>query len=73
MSKKTTTSKPSFYGLAKLGERGQIVIPQELRKKLKLKKGDKFVVVEREGTIVLTSPNILASIVKDLTNFLKEV
>lgn len=33
-----------FYGTATVGEKGQIVIPQEARKNLKLKKGDKLLV-----------------------------
>ena len=36
-----------------LSSKGQIVIPEEIRKKLKLKPGSKFVVVGGEGTVVL--------------------
>jgi len=32
------------FGSATLGQRGQIVIPVEIRKKLKIKKGEKFIV-----------------------------
>lgn len=33
-----------FYGSASLGEKGQIVIPQEVREMMNLKKGDKLLV-----------------------------
>jgi len=36
--------KPNFYGLATVGERGQIVIPNEARNKLTIKAGDKLVI-----------------------------
>ena len=36
-----------------ISSRGQIVIPQELRKKLRIEIGEKFVVLGKEDTIVL--------------------
>jgi len=33
-----------FYGVASVGEKGQIVIPAEARKKMDVKKGDKLLV-----------------------------
>ncbi|MBX4187068.1 MAG: AbrB/MazE/SpoVT family DNA-binding domain-containing protein [Candidatus Doudnabacteria bacterium] len=33
-----------FYGSTTLGEKGQVVIPQEVREKMKLQKGDKLLV-----------------------------
>lgn len=33
-----------FYGTATVGEKGQIVIPQEARRKMNLKKGDRLLV-----------------------------
>lgn len=41
------------FEVTRLGERGQIVIPQLFRDNLKLKKGEKFMVVEQKGTIML--------------------
>lgn len=41
------------FEFTSLGERGQIVIPQVFRENLNLKKGEKFMVVEQEGTIIL--------------------
>lgn len=42
-SKKEPHQK-SFYGTANLGEKGQVVIPNEARKNMKLKKGDRLLV-----------------------------
>ena len=37
----------------RLSEKGQIVIPSEMRKKMKLKGGTRFVILGQEDTIVL--------------------
>jgi AbrB family looped-hinge helix DNA binding protein len=39
-------------GVTTLGERGQIVIPKEMRNRLKLRKGDSFLVIEHFGKII---------------------
>jgi AbrB family looped-hinge helix DNA binding protein len=39
--------------LTRLSERGQIVIPSELRKSMKLKEGERFIVMGLGDTIVL--------------------
>jgi len=40
-------------GMAVLGERGQIVIPKEARRKNKMATGDAFLVVEHDGAVIL--------------------
>ncbi len=40
------------FEVTKLGERGQVVIPQEFRKHMGLKSGDKFIVIERGDTLM---------------------
>ncbi len=45
MKKNKNNDSPSkFYGITTVGERGQIVIPSEMRKKYKISKGEKFMV-----------------------------
>lgn len=39
--------------LTRLSEKGQVVIPNEIRKQMKLKEGMKFLVLSIEGTIIL--------------------
>lgn len=36
--------KRKFYGIANVGEKGQIVIPVEARRDLEIKKGDKLLI-----------------------------
>ena len=43
----------TFCGVASVGERGQIVIPKEARKKMNIKTGDNFVAMIHDGSLVL--------------------
>jgi AbrB family looped-hinge helix DNA binding protein len=38
--------------ISKMGERGQIVIPQGFREELHIKKGEKFIVVKSEDKLI---------------------
>jgi len=42
----------SIGGTATLGERGQVVIPAETRKQMKLKTGEKLIVFCRSGEMI---------------------
>lgn len=44
MKNKKNLQTKSFYGTASIGEKGQVVIPVEARKTMKLKKGDQLLV-----------------------------
>jgi len=54
------------YGSTVIGEKGQIVIPAEVRKKLNIKSGDKFLVLahEKHAPILLIRADALARLVK---------
>ena len=41
------------FEVTKVGERGQVVIPQSVRKEMKIHKGDKFMVIQRGNVLVL--------------------
>ena len=41
------------FEVTKMGERGQVVIPQEFRKQLNLQAGEKFIVVASGDTLLL--------------------
>ena len=41
------------FEVTRLGERGQIVIPLIFRDSLNLKTGEKFIVIEQSGNIIL--------------------
>jgi len=40
----------NFCGVATVGDRGQIVIPSEARKKVNIRSGDKMAVIRHPGT-----------------------
>ena len=42
-----------FCGVTVIGERGQTVIPKKVRDKLKIKFGDSFLVMEKNGAVIL--------------------
>ncbi|MFA5188645.1 MAG: AbrB/MazE/SpoVT family DNA-binding domain-containing protein [Patescibacteria group bacterium] len=41
------------YGSATVGERGQVVIPKEIRKEMKVRAGDKFFVFSRLHKVIV--------------------
>jgi AbrB family looped-hinge helix DNA binding protein len=43
-----------FYGSVTIGEKGQIVIPQEVRETMKFEKGDKLMVFGMGDMVALT-------------------
>lgn len=47
------------YGSTKVGTRGQIVLPIELRKKLNIKKGELLFVVENNSCIKIMRSDIV--------------
>ena len=46
--------------LAKITTKGQITLPVQIRKKLKLKDGDKVLFMEKDGKIFIDNPTKLA-------------
>ena len=59
--------------LVRIQEKGQVTIPQEIRKKLGLKRGDLVAVVETPEGIFITPQQVLATKAFDsIGNILKE-
>ncbi len=56
--------EPKFFGSTTIGERGQIVLPIELRKKMQLQAGDKLIVMGTmsEKAIFLLKPDFLTQV-----------
>jgi len=48
MNKGTCAKRKMFYGMITLTEKGQIAIPVELRRELKINKGDKLMAIKRK-------------------------
>jgi AbrB family looped-hinge helix DNA binding protein len=62
------------FGSTVLGERGQIVIPAEVRKKSGLKKGERFIVFsDADHLIFLLRGNSLKEIISRLSKKLNEL
>ena len=60
-----------YYGDTIIGERGQVVIPAELRKKFGIETGDRFLVMGGErmeswGGFFLVKADILSRVVQDI-------
>jgi AbrB family looped-hinge helix DNA binding protein len=47
-----TLMKGKIYGAVTVGERGQVVIPVEVRKSFKVKPGDKLIVFAKPGGMI---------------------
>jgi AbrB family looped-hinge helix DNA binding protein len=61
-----------FYGITTIGERGQIVVPAEARKALKLKNTDKLLVFGMsKDMLVLTKVSQLEKFAEELSTKLK--
>jgi len=64
--------KPEFQGSTTVGERGQIVLPAEMRKKHGIKPGDKLLVISNPlpngaWAIMLMESSVLNQVLKDMT------
>jgi AbrB family looped-hinge helix DNA binding protein len=62
--------KPEFYGSATVGERGQVVLPANARKRLGLAAGDKLLVVGGPGPlmgVMLVKVDVLDDVLQMLT------
>jgi AbrB family looped-hinge helix DNA binding protein len=57
--------KPEFYGSTTVGERGQVVLPVEIRKKFRIQAGDKLLVMGMPGptggpVLILVKADVLS-------------
>ncbi|MDF1496928.1 MAG: AbrB/MazE/SpoVT family DNA-binding domain-containing protein [Patescibacteria group bacterium] len=65
---------PMFIGSTTMGERGQVVIPKEIRKIYNLKKGDQFVaVVSHQDAIALIPMSKAKVMLKHMTEQLDNI
>ena len=59
-------------GSTSLGKRGQIVIPKETRERLHFKEGERFLVVEHLGKVILVPEEQMQHLVNEITRHLKK-
>lgn len=68
--KSKSAALPSF-GTAVMGERGQIVIPKEMRSLLGLDKGDQLMLMFHNDSVVIIPREKMEAFVKHVTTNLK--
>ena len=62
------------YGLTTIGERGQVVIPKEIRAAMKIKPGDKFLVFGRGNAVLgLIKPEKFDKLINETISQLKDI
>ncbi len=75
----TVTFDKMFHGVATVGERGQIVIPAEVRKKYGMDKGDKLLIFAhpfKEGIMIFPMgemENFMREMVEGLTQIQEQL
>ena len=70
--------KPEFQGSTTVGERGQIVLPAETRKKHGIKPGDKLLVISNPlpngaWAIMLMESSVLNQVLSDMTEQIGQI
>ncbi len=60
-------SKNRVFGTAKVGERGQIVIPQEARRFFGISPGDTLLIIGNESSgLVVAKPEVLSDLADEI-------
>lgn len=61
------------FGTAKVGDRGQIVIPKEARELFKIKPGDTLLILGEEDTgLIVSRPEVLSDIANQIFDTVKK-
>lgn len=70
---KSTKSGHYLFGTTKIGERGQIVIPQEARIKYNMKPGDSVVIVGDDRGLAIVKADLMNKIIAALMGGAPEI
>ena len=66
-------AKQRVFGTAKVGDRGQIVIPKEARDLYGIKPGDTLLLLgDKETGLIVTRPEVLNSLANQILNNVKK-
>jgi len=66
-------SAQRVFGTAKVGDRGQIVIPKEARELFKIKPGDTLLILGESDTgLIISRPELLNDLATELLNNVKK-
>jgi AbrB family looped-hinge helix DNA binding protein len=72
MKKNSCSEWGAICGVASIGPRGQIVIPKEARDKLNMQEGERFLVIEHYGKLILAPEKTMKEMVVQLTKQISE-
>lgn len=74
MSKELEMPEIKSYGMTTMGERGQVVIPKEIRDKINIKPGDKFLVFLKANAVVaFIKPEKFDKLIEEFATQLKDL
>jgi len=62
-----------IHGTTLLGARGQVVVPQDVRKKLKLKQNDRMLVITYNGMVILSSTDQFSEYISSFVSTINKV
>ena len=66
------TKSRRVFGIAKVGDRGQIVIPKEARELFKIRPGDTLLILGEEETgLIVSRPEVLSDIANKMFDSMK--
>ncbi|MBR5216923.1 MAG: AbrB/MazE/SpoVT family DNA-binding domain-containing protein [Oscillospiraceae bacterium] len=64
---------PHIFGTAKVGERGQIVIPKEARCLFGIEPGDTLLILgDSEGGLIVSKPDVLDQVAAQIVETMKK-
>ncbi len=67
------TNSRRVFGTAKVGDRGQIVIPKEARELFKIRPGDTLLILGEEETgLIVSRPEVLSDIANKMFESMKK-
>ncbi len=67
------TNARRVFGTARVGERGQIVIPKEARELFKIKPGDTLLILGEEDTgLIVSRPEVLSDLASRMFDTVKK-
>ncbi len=67
------TNARRVFGTARVGERGQIVIPKEARELFKIKPGDTLLILGEEDTgLIVSRPEVLTDLASRMFDTVKK-
>ena len=67
------TAKQRVFGTAKVGDRGQIVIPKEARERDDIKPGDTLLLLgDEEPGLIVARPEVLNNLANQIQNNVKK-